>query len=1288
MTHLTTLAGLGLACWLLGATATVATGFLEMRNGYFFDTGTGRAFVPRGIAYQSWNPPVGSDQSLEQIEYDLTEIKRIHANSVRCEMVWSVVQPRPGPDGYDWEKPDFLVQTAEALGLKLFVLVGFQYPPLAWAPTNWFAVNSLGGPSVVLSYEHPEARLAFSNYVARVTGRYRDSPAIGAWILGNEYAYFDLWEEKRRYLGYDEHSVDSFHRYLRTRYGGDIGALNAAWKSSHAGFELIPMPRNYPADRHDPGFHDLIQWRKQSIGDFVALGSRAAGSHDPNHLRTYSMIGGLFGEADVHYTCEDARTIVRACEAASAPLHFWSINNYTSASLDTELRSGDFGISRHRIASGLPVMVSETGHTSTETIWQGAAERQAAAVPGQMWEALMSGAIGTHIFTWNDRTFFSEAYFPRERGFGIVNENRLPKEPVFSNCVELFRRMQQLRLEDVLPGSADPPADVLFFWSDSTDMGWSRANHENIRLWSTLKRLGYEPGILFDDEFEAGEWRQAKALLLSRCYQLEPRHLDLIAGAVVSSGIAVHANADLPGQYDAYHQPHPDWPGRMRSLFGLNVAGAHPGWDGGSDTPEDMQRIVHFHGVRDLGPLRSTYRDQVGTWKVWHGLAAEQGTTYVNHTGAGDSQPATPALHTATAGTARTVVNTFALGDIYDFDGLTVAHSWVMRYRWLRAIYRDFLELAPRIDLSGPGAEFVFPDSRRLHNGSVLLSLLNGHTETAVVTVTAPSLLAGRTIEDLTAGGVLATDSDGAIDLRLSGDQYVLLYAYGTGNQTDQSLINPSPEKVWFAAAPGTVRPHGAPYEVRVGYDTQGTMADLVVLLERQYPSSRTFGRSEPVRVAGKGEVSVAVPVPDADLDDPGYISSIEGGEYEWRAVLEVDGTPRSTVALPVRLVWAVKPVGPLPVEVIPGSDYAVRLKWEELPAHSEPGLTLDRANQWDSLKAGADRFVLVLELRDAANLVVGSDQILVAEVRGSHEFTVHAPADAQGPFRWRAYAHAVSGLDSPDVLDSFEGRLRGARWPDHMERNFLAPWITHTYGGTETFPLWQNEGIQLEGSHGSQSAFLVMASPDPAGGAGFGITRLFPQGEWALPEDPADWALYSFACDFKERHGHECVVQLQIKNDDPSGSGRWLQFSKTYRPGSHGWDTVRATLAEFVPPEGQTGEFDPGAVQELAINVVMITPGVQYVAAIDNIRFEGPDQVLALGDVYGLYDSWNDSFGIDRIELDRQTGTLSLRWSGAGRLQKTETLDGPWQDIVGAPNPYTAPASGAQAFYRLARMR
>src|SRR4051812_24283494 len=152
-------------CLVLAALCA-SGGILQLRNGYFWDPATQDYFFPRGIAYQTWNPPVGADQTFAQFDYDFVEFKKMYANSVRAEFVWNEVEKSPGV--LDWSKADHMVAKAEELGLKLFILVGFQYAP-DWFPDDWKAINDQGLRSVVLNYEHPQARSAYSNYIFQAT---------------------------------------------------------------------------------------------------------------------------------------------------------------------------------------------------------------------------------------------------------------------------------------------------------------------------------------------------------------------------------------------------------------------------------------------------------------------------------------------------------------------------------------------------------------------------------------------------------------------------------------------------------------------------------------------------------------------------------------------------------------------------------------------------------------------------------------------------------------------------------------------------------------------------------------------------------------------------------------------------------------------------------------------------------------------------------------------------------------------------------------------------------------
>ena len=43
---------------------------------------------------------------------------------------------------------------------------------------------------------------------------------------------------------------------------------------------------------------------------------------------------------------------------------------------------------------------------------------------------------------------------------------------------------------------------------------------------------------------------------------------------------------------------------------------------------------------------------------------------------------------------------------------------------------------------------------------------------------------------------------------------------------------------------------------------------------------------------------------------------------------------------------------------------------------------------------------------------------------------------------------------------------------------------------------------------------------------------------------------------------------------------------------------------------------------------------------------------------------------------------TVTMDWCGQ-RLQGADNVGGPWEDIPGAPHPYTVPANSARRFYR-----
>jgi len=1386
---------LALGLGVLAGPCQAAEGFLQMRHGYFWDPVAGDYFIPRGVAYQIWNPPVGANQSFEQVDYDLLEIKKLRANSVRAELTWGQVEIGPGQ--YDWSKPDYLVQEAEKLGLKLFIIIGYQYPP-AWFPTNRLGINNQGlradvvqrlaesapgnalnclpaptalalqstnSPTVltqvlrclvtgakaggvsniiqslqaaltldqlnanlpylisdVINYEDPQAQAAYQQYIAAVTGRYQGSPAIGAWILGNEYAYFDLWEDQtlypvHRYLGYDPLSQQSFHSFLQSHYQDNIAALNANWQSSYSSFDSVVMPLEYPPDRLFPGYQDLLQWRKQSIANYVALGAVAARQADTNHLCTYSMVGGVFSSYDANYTCEDANSIVTACVSAGAPLDFWSLNNYTWARMGSELRSAAFGIGKYQAQSGLPVMISETGYSSTEdffdyftnaagveVFYSGA--RQPKALPSTMWESLLSGAIGVHFFTWNDRGFFTQAYFYRERGFGIVQIDRLPKpaiggQAVYDNVKAMFVQMENLRLEPLLGGSSNPPPDVQMFWSTNADMVWPRANQENAMVWGALKRLGYQPGLLGDAAFEAGAATNAPVLLLSRCVQMDPGQLERVAAQVLTAGVSIHAQAELPGQYDAYCRSNNNWVGLMQTLFGANVSTAGPGFD--LDVTNSCYVPIRLLGAANLGPVTSSFATDFSTWKFWQRVMPDsaqvvlKGSALPNATGLcfpftdTDLYPSL-LVNPGGAGRGPTAVNLFALGDtLQALQTETVL--WDTRYAVLSAIYRSHFGVQPAIALGSAGPEHVLATYRLCANGSVLLGLLNEDTNAANITISAPSLLAGRKVEDLSAGGVLTQNSTGTLNYTVPGDDCILLYAYTTTGEQDNSLINPNPNKLWFGNAPLAVWPNGSPCLVNLGYDVQDTNLAVMVTLEQTSPRGTVYGQSSALGVTGQGSLAVPVPVPDPDANDPNYISSHEGGEYVFRAWLLQAGLPVFQTTLPVRLLFGAHPTQPLPRVLAPGQTYPVTVAWEELPSYLSGNTTpLDRAALWDSLALDQEHYRIVLEL--AGSQTVVSNSVLTSAGTGSNTFLVAVPPGAAGPFTWQAYAQTAPNVLSHNVEESFEGYATGANWQGpglpYITNNLLWPWATIVYSSPQatfdTSPtnLFLNEGVQLIGSDGSQSAFIVVTNPPWTDYSGFGLAYYFTNGDWALPTDRSQWTNYVFSYDFQEASGYPCLVQMQVKSPDTYvGTNQVqnsIQYTNLYAPGANQWFTLSASLDQF---QAGSGKFDPSHVDSVVLNVAMLATGVLYVGSFDNIRFTGPEVDLGGGIETSSYSSTNQSAGWLSIQ-SAGPGQAWVSWYGNGILQSAPAMAGPWADVTNAATPLLVKPLVSVQFYRL----
>jgi hypothetical protein len=579
----------------------VLQGFLKLTNEYYYDSATLKPFVPHGIAYQTWNRPLGVWQTWDQIIYDLDEMVKMGANAVRVDFVWQHLEEQ-GDNIWSWANYDFLVQECEKRDIRIFALIGYQWPP-NWFPDEWYTMHppeidaeGIYHPtrwqSDIINYEHPLARAQYTEWFSNVCSRYKNSKAIAGWIIGNESGYLGLWSGLLD--GYDPYCEAAFRNWTSNKYV-TIAAANAAWGTTFTNFNQVVFVEQYRAYGQEGAiWADMVQWREDSIGSFTALGAKAAKAADTNHLISYSTVGMQWGEEDWRYHAEDRGKITAACISTGAPVDFFSVNNYPWSILGHESQNGQWGISYTKKVAKVPVTYSETGFTSSETMWPGLTElRQGPLIRNSLWESLLAGANGTHIFSWMDRPYITD----REKGFGILTWVRTLK-PSYYVSRDTFTMMQQVRISDMLAGSKDPTPDIAFLWTAAADSQYNRYECEMQQICGALERLGYEPNFLDLADMGARAFTNYRVIILPRNMRVDDvipnstnkTTLDFLRQDVIGKGVHIMATADIPGMQDFNGKPRAQFSPEVQALFGIDPADI-----GGYEVPQRRRNYVSWY---------------------------------------------------------------------------------------------------------------------------------------------------------------------------------------------------------------------------------------------------------------------------------------------------------------------------------------------------------------------------------------------------------------------------------------------------------------------------------------------------------------------------------------------------------------------------------------------------------------------------------------------------------------------------------------------------------------------
>jgi hypothetical protein len=225
---------------------------------------------------------------------------------------------------------------------------------------------------------------------ARPLEAIRDDRCVIGYFMTNEpqWAFVSQFDLGRQLLRSDEPSAtrDAFIAFLKDRHG-DVGRLNAAWKTSFASFDDLRR-------RHDPDAfpgcrEDTQAFTRRAVERFVAFPAKACRAADPNHLNLglrwawihsdYQLAGGEHLDAfsiNSYQPKPNPETIARIVEKTGKPV---LVGEFHIGSLDRGLPSG--GILNTRT-------MAESVKAYRYYI------ENAAAIPG---------LVGAHYFQWNDQ---------------------------------------------------------------------------------------------------------------------------------------------------------------------------------------------------------------------------------------------------------------------------------------------------------------------------------------------------------------------------------------------------------------------------------------------------------------------------------------------------------------------------------------------------------------------------------------------------------------------------------------------------------------------------------------------------------------------------------------------------------------------------------------------------------------------------------------------------------------------------------------------------------------------
>ena len=444
------------------------------------------------------------------------------------EFAWHRMEPTEGRFDFDWLRE----------AIELFGRYGIQtilctptptYP--AWLHKMYPDIHQVKSNGQVKEFgqrqdackNHPGYRQHARRIVQEMLQALGDHPSVLAWQTDNEFGCHGTVR------CHCPHCEAAFQSWLRERFAGDIGALNAAWgtffwSQDYNDFHEIAVPRD-TADRtandgQNPGLMlDFYRFSSDVQVAFQREQIKVLREHSPGRLVTHNLMG-LFTQIDYYDLAADLDVV------SWDNYPFWTNGtNRPPPALPHDLMRG---------LKRKPVWVMEQASGAG-----GWGTYPATPQPGQMrlwaYQAVARGADLISFFRWRTCRYGREQYW-----HGILYHHGIPQRR-YQEVKQLGREFKAL--SDELDGSTVESRVALLYDYDSL---WALESQPNVpkgfgyaqvsaRLVQALARMGITADVVGPDS----DWSGYGALIAPCVHVLTPRLADRLKAFVRDGGTLI-----------------------------------------------------------------------------------------------------------------------------------------------------------------------------------------------------------------------------------------------------------------------------------------------------------------------------------------------------------------------------------------------------------------------------------------------------------------------------------------------------------------------------------------------------------------------------------------------------------------------------------------------------------------------------------------------------------------------------------------------------------------------------